>query len=743
MLTDTKTYALYVDIKKAFDSIPHDQLFKCLEAKLPTATRFITFVRNMYNNLYYTVKVGDSFSQIFAQIVGIKQGCNLSPLLFLLYFDEIDSGELNNASETTSTSKFADDLNAYTNTQGEIESMYKRIMVNAKRLRLELNPDKTTITIFHRKGQQFNHTNQIPSHITIGNQRIKVVESTRYLGCILHQHLLLHEMIPIQTFEKRFAIHRRSLTSSSLPLHIKSIIYNREIISKLLHNSPIIGLLLSNIPDVHEINKIYMETIVRTFQEQTKVMCHDILKSSTNTQKMLPYVALQLIPPDITCTTQTTRLITKYINQINTPNNVLRNLIMDNNSIFQVFIKKFINKPLTNVKRSQLKHYECQDQLEGPTINDPDLKLKLPKAPNIKRTDPYMASTLPNEMDFRPFAHHAGIITEDNNNTNNKTTAANLADFMQLFPFKPTPFKFNPSDDILPEIVKHVALLKLVNEASETVTLGHYLNYNIHKDHHVFTQVQTNLNKSHIGWNLLASLRMNIYKPERRFNKKHKKLETVLCPCQPINSQVPKTVWHCLTECPRMNHAKQAAVASTLLIFKKHHLDHIHQLEIEALPEAKTNIDQMKYELINSPYLKRQFIPIIDDPLSHYSQTFLKWHNIRPGVIPSKHWDTRYPQAQLVTKLKRNSYVARWYYNNKVDKYMDLSIWHDLRTQFPIIPNNCHDLDSLIQKITNDQNENFHKLYSTDPQQVPTVIRLYCLVFLAEFLPYINKFTRN
>ena len=41
-----------------------------------------------YKNIFFTIKNNNSFSTIVQQLIGIKQGCTLSPLMFNLYFND-------------------------------------------------------------------------------------------------------------------------------------------------------------------------------------------------------------------------------------------------------------------------------------------------------------------------------------------------------------------------------------------------------------------------------------------------------------------------------------------------------------------------------------------------------------------------------------------------------------------------------------------------------------------------------
>lgn len=47
--------------------------------------------KNMYNNIKSCVKVNSSFSTFFPCSIGVRQGENLSPLLFSLFLNDLES----------------------------------------------------------------------------------------------------------------------------------------------------------------------------------------------------------------------------------------------------------------------------------------------------------------------------------------------------------------------------------------------------------------------------------------------------------------------------------------------------------------------------------------------------------------------------------------------------------------------------------------------------------------------------
>ena len=73
-------YACFVDFSKAYDYVWRvGLLYKPILNGL--STKFIHLIKSMYEDLQLSVKLGDCITSFFDSLLGVRQGCNLSPLL--------------------------------------------------------------------------------------------------------------------------------------------------------------------------------------------------------------------------------------------------------------------------------------------------------------------------------------------------------------------------------------------------------------------------------------------------------------------------------------------------------------------------------------------------------------------------------------------------------------------------------------------------------------------------------------
>ena len=98
---------IYLDYKKAFDSVPHQRLLHKIEG-YGVSGNLLSWVTNFLDHRYQRVTVDGVHSKWCSVISGVPQGSVLGPLLFIIY--------INNLSENINCSikQYADDTKLYT-----------------------------------------------------------------------------------------------------------------------------------------------------------------------------------------------------------------------------------------------------------------------------------------------------------------------------------------------------------------------------------------------------------------------------------------------------------------------------------------------------------------------------------------------------------------------------------------------------------------------------------------------------
>ncbi len=84
-----KLYCAFVDYKKAFDLINRSALWSKMISNGING-KVIKVVYNMYYNAKSCVKLNGQTSDLFNCNIGVRQGENLSPLLFAIYLNDLE-----------------------------------------------------------------------------------------------------------------------------------------------------------------------------------------------------------------------------------------------------------------------------------------------------------------------------------------------------------------------------------------------------------------------------------------------------------------------------------------------------------------------------------------------------------------------------------------------------------------------------------------------------------------------------
>jgi len=184
--TNKCTIATFLDLAKAFDTIPHDRLILKLEA---TGIRgaALAFFQNYLSNRIQYVRVNGVLSEPEIIKIGIPQGTVLGPILFLLYINDLYT-----INENCEMISYADDTvilysapnwsEAKQGAEQCLNSVKKWLNTNL----LTLNINKTKfITFSITKGTQ----PQFQTLDLTDNAKIYKVENIKYLGIMIDQHL--------------------------------------------------------------------------------------------------------------------------------------------------------------------------------------------------------------------------------------------------------------------------------------------------------------------------------------------------------------------------------------------------------------------------------------------------------------------------------------------------------------------------------------------------------------------------
>ena len=216
-----KPAALFLDIRKAFDTVSHRLLLRKLK-HYGIAGSVLQWFSNYLSGRSQCTKIGFSISEKGIILTGVPQGSILGPILFSIFINDIV-----NAITDSVPFLFADDgalvfdnvdRRSYSNIKAEIENISKWLEIN----KLSLRFDKTHFMVFDSSPDKGEFS------IIINNEIVKITEekSKKYLGLMVDSKLNFHDHIDYikKKVAKRVGAMYRS--KSLLPLKYRKMFAN-------------------------------------------------------------------------------------------------------------------------------------------------------------------------------------------------------------------------------------------------------------------------------------------------------------------------------------------------------------------------------------------------------------------------------------------------------------------------------------------------------------------------------------
>ena len=177
-------FTCFVDIRKAFDSVPRCKLFYSLLINYSIGGKFLKIIREIYKDNKIFVKLPDGLLEPFTTTISVKQGCVLSPIIFNLYIDKIcDIFDQNCRPVKINNSKlncllWADDLLLVSETAEGLQNCIDKMGKCYEELDLKVNIKKTKVIIFNKGGR----TLEKKFNFYLNGEKLVIADQYQYLG---------------------------------------------------------------------------------------------------------------------------------------------------------------------------------------------------------------------------------------------------------------------------------------------------------------------------------------------------------------------------------------------------------------------------------------------------------------------------------------------------------------------------------------------------------------------------------
>nr|KAG5689679.1 hypothetical protein BaRGS_006304 [Batillaria attramentaria] len=199
----TPLYSTFVDFQKAFDSVDREVIWK-LMSHYGFPPKFVSIIRQLYEDATCQVIHNGKLTEPFTVRTGVRQGCILSPTIFLMVVDWV----MRQATDSKRTGiqwtfskqledlDFADDIALLSHKQQDAQEKLNRVAEEAEKTGLKINISKTEV-------MRVNHKQHDP--IQLHQEDIKEVDKFIYLSSVVSKDGGTDEDIKSRTNKARHA----------------------------------------------------------------------------------------------------------------------------------------------------------------------------------------------------------------------------------------------------------------------------------------------------------------------------------------------------------------------------------------------------------------------------------------------------------------------------------------------------------------------------------------------------------
>ena len=228
-------YVNFIDYEKAFDSVDRETLWKLLR-HYGVPQKIISLIRCTYQEMSSRIAHAGQLSDSFEVKTGVRQGCLLSPFLFLLVIDWIMKNttmDRRNGIQWRLWTQlddldFADDLALLSHNHSQMQDKTTHLEATSAGTGLKINRKKTEL-------MKINTTANTP--ITVSGEPIREVESFVYLGSVVDKQGGTDRDVTARIGKARgaFVMLKNIWASKQISMVTKIRIFNSNVKSVLLY----------------------------------------------------------------------------------------------------------------------------------------------------------------------------------------------------------------------------------------------------------------------------------------------------------------------------------------------------------------------------------------------------------------------------------------------------------------------------------------------------------------------------
>ena len=259
-----KLYICAVDLEKAFDSVDRQLLWAGLQ-RAGIGGRMLATLQALYADVPVCVRTDEGLSSTFQSIIGVKQGCPLSPLLFGIFLDDFELHIERTVPAALAQLPllcgrvvppllFADDMLLLSTSAAGLNAQLQSLQAYCGAKKLTVNAAKTQVMIMRPGGGSGGKLAKHEAFFYAG-QKLEVVKSIKYLGLSFGQLSKAHgfaccaEELAKAGWRALFATRRRAWELGAAAVQHQSQLFDIFVKPVLSYGCEIWGVDILDQPD--------------------------------------------------------------------------------------------------------------------------------------------------------------------------------------------------------------------------------------------------------------------------------------------------------------------------------------------------------------------------------------------------------------------------------------------------------------------------------------------------------------
>ena len=263
------TTAVFIDMQKAFDTVPHEALFEKVRRAGITG-KVLRIIKNIYNSSKVQV---DGPAQSYTSDIerGVRQGCPMSPILFDIFINDLLIGTERYGVRVPGVPRlhldkvpglmFADDLVCLSPNRSRMRSLLRHVVNWVDTWEMKINVRKCGTMVFFGSDQR-----NAAAQFHIKGEPVPIVEEYCYLGFMFNRTLDRKH-----TADHRIAVAKRRLQSltpflgsNKIPFSVRDIALRGLVISTLLYGCELWGMSLERLKPADALIDKAVRHMIRT-----------------------------------------------------------------------------------------------------------------------------------------------------------------------------------------------------------------------------------------------------------------------------------------------------------------------------------------------------------------------------------------------------------------------------------------------------------------------------------------------